>query len=106
MSATKGGLTVKTTVPKSGRPRVRRQGRPSTTAKDKATGNNRNRPMPSSSERKSIEELATEQGVSLEGQLERVLGAGSDLWASDEEFEEFVHAISDRRREGLSLGKR
>jgi hypothetical protein len=106
MSATKGGFTVKTTVSKSGRPRVRRQGKPSTTAKDEATRNNRNRPMLSSSERKSIEELAAEQGVSLEGQLDRVLGAGADLWASDEEFEEFVHGIYDRRREGLNLGKR
>jgi len=56
-------------------------------------------------ERKSIEDLAVEQGVRLEGQLERVLGAGADLWASDEEFEEFVRGIYDRRREGLSLGK-
>jgi hypothetical protein len=33
----------------------------------------------SSSKRKSIEELAAEQGVSLEGQLERVLGADAHL---------------------------
>jgi len=58
-----------------------------------------------SSERKSIAELATEQGVRLEGQLGRIMGAGADLWASDEEFEEFVQGISERRREGLSLGK-
>ena len=57
------------------------------------------------SEPKSIAELAAEQGVRLEGQLERILGAGADLWASDEEFEGFVRGIYDRRREGLSLGK-
>ncbi len=57
------------------------------------------------SERKSIGELAAEQGVRLEGQLERIMGAGVKLWASDEEFEGFVQGIYDRRREGLSLGK-
>ena len=57
------------------------------------------------SERKSISELAAEQGVRLEGQLERIMGAGVNLWASDKEFEGFVQGIYDRRREGLSLGK-
>lgn len=57
------------------------------------------------SARKSIAELAAEQGVMLEGQLERIMGAGADLWASNDEFEEFVQGIYDRRREGLSLAK-
>jgi len=57
------------------------------------------------SERKSIAELAAEQGVRLEGQLERIAGAGVNLWESDKEFEGFVQGIYDRRREGLSLGK-
>lgn len=57
------------------------------------------------SERKSIAELAAEQGVRLEGQLKRIMGAGVNLWASDKEFEGFVQGIYDRRREGLSLGK-
>ncbi|MGO9271330.1 MAG: hypothetical protein ACLQOO_13910 [Terriglobia bacterium] len=57
------------------------------------------------SDRKSIAELAAEQGVRLEGQLERIMGAGAGLWASDKEFEGFVQGIYDRRREGLSLGK-
>ncbi len=56
-------------------------------------------------ERKSIAELAAEQGVRLEGQLERIMSAGVNLWASDMEFEGFVQGINDRRREGLSLGK-
>ena len=57
------------------------------------------------SERKSIAELAAEQGVRLQGQLERIMGSGVNLWASDKEFEGFVQGIYDRRREGLSLGK-
>ncbi|MFZ0960303.1 MAG: hypothetical protein WAO35_05310 [Terriglobia bacterium] len=56
-------------------------------------------------ERKSIAELAAEQGVRLEGQLERIMGAGVNLWVSDKDFEGFVQGIYDRRREGLSLGK-
>ena len=56
-------------------------------------------------ERKSIEQLAAEQGVRLEGQLERIWGAGADLWASDAEFAEFVRGIYDRRKQGLALGK-
>jgi hypothetical protein len=43
--------------------------------------------------------------VRLEGQLERIMGGGANLWASDKEFEGFVQGIYDRRREGLSLGK-
>jgi hypothetical protein len=58
-----------------------------------------------SSGRKSIAELAAEQGVRLEGQLERIMGTGVNLWASDKELEGFVQGIYDRRREGLSLGK-
>jgi hypothetical protein len=60
---------------------------------------------PDSSQRKSIAELAADQGVKLEGQLERIVGAGADLWANDEEFREFVQGIYDRRREGTNLGK-
>jgi len=58
-----------------------------------------------SSERKSIAELAAEQGVRLEGQLEKIIGAGAGLWSSDKEFDGFVQGIYDRRREGLGLGK-
>ncbi|MGO8813918.1 MAG: hypothetical protein ACLQVG_04530 [Terriglobia bacterium] len=58
-----------------------------------------------SSERKSIAELAAEQGVRLEGQVDRIIGAGTGLWASDQEFDEFVQGIYARRREGLNLDK-
>ena len=56
-------------------------------------------------DRKSIEQLAAEQGVAIEGQLDRIMGIGANLWSSDKEFEEFVQGIYDRRRERLSLGK-
>ncbi len=56
--------------------------------------------------RKSIRELAAEQGVMLEGQLERIWGSGAHLWESDEEFERFVQEIYDRRREDRDLSKR
>ena len=97
---------ARVTMAKGPGPKARRHGKPRRGAKRGATGDDGNRPATSSSERKSIEELAAEQGVRLEGQLERILGAGADLWASDEEFEEFVRGIYDRRRQGLGLGKR
>jgi len=97
---------AKATVAMNREPKARRHDKPRTAAKRGAFGNDGNRPATSFSERKSIQELAAEQGVRLEGQLERILGAGADLWASDEEFEEFVRGIYDRRRESLALGKR
>jgi hypothetical protein len=47
---------------------------------------------------KSIEELAREQQVKPIKDITDVLGKGKDLWASDEEFEEFLAGIRDRRR--------
>jgi uncharacterized protein (DUF2384 family) len=85
---------------KVGRPR-----NPKPAPKRVTLGRNGGKSSAGFSERKSIAELAAEQGVRLEGQLERIMGAGVNLWASDEEFEEFVQGIYDRRREGLSLGK-
>ena len=70
-----------------------------------STGRTGVKSPPVFSERKSIAELAAEQGVRLEGQLERIVGAGVNLWASDKEFEGFVQGINIRRREGLKLGK-
>jgi len=97
---------ARTTLAKSRGPKAGRRGEPRATGERGAIGNNGERATMSFSERRSIEELAAEQGVRLEGQLERILGAGADLWASDEDFEEFVRGIYDRRREGLGLGKR
>ena len=47
---------------------------------------------------KSIEELAREQGVKPVARLEDVLGRHADLWESDEDFEQFVNGICERRR--------
>jgi uncharacterized protein (DUF2384 family) len=46
---------------------------------------------------KSTKALAQEQGVPLPQDAAKLLGAGSDLWGSDEEFEEFLQGIQDRR---------
>jgi uncharacterized protein (DUF2384 family) len=85
---------------KVGRPRNPKPG-----SKRATLGRNGGKSSAGFPERKSIAELAAEQGVRLEGQLERIMGAGANLWASDEEFAGFVQGIYDRRREGLSLGK-
>jgi len=53
--------------------------------------------------KKSIEEQMKEQGIEPGMQLEKILGAGKDLWDSDEEFEEFVNGIYARRREDLEM---
>ena len=87
------------------RPKVGRPGSSKSASKRLSIGRTGGKSPAGFSERKSIAELAAEQGVRLEGQLERSMGAGADLWASDKEFEGFVQGIYDRRREGLSLGK-
>jgi len=54
--------------------------------------------------RKSIEELAAEQGTKPT-RLEDILGKGADLWGSDREFEQFVEDIYASRREDRELTK-
>jgi hypothetical protein len=54
--------------------------------------------------RKSIEELAAEQGVKPTT-LEDILGKGADLWENNQEFERFVEDIYARRREDRELAK-
>jgi len=87
------------------RSKVGRLSNSKSASKHTTVGSNAGKLTAGSSERKSIADLAAEQGVRLEGQLGRIMGAGADLWASDREFEEFVQRIYDRRKEGLSLGK-
>ena len=48
---------------------------------------------------KGIEELSEEQGVEPIAKLEQVLGKGSELWDSDEDFELFLAGINERRNE-------
>ena len=78
---------------------------PKPASKRISTGRTRVKSPAGFSERKSIAELAAGQGVRLEGQIERIMGARVNLWTSDKDFEGFVQGIYDRRREGLSLGK-
>jgi len=50
-------------------------------------------------QKKTIEELAAEQGVPLVPNLDALLGAGEDLWADDAEFEAFLGYLEAIRRE-------
>jgi len=54
--------------------------------------------------RKSIEELAAEQGV-RPTRLDDIVGRGADLWESDLELERFVEDIYARRKEDRELAK-
>ncbi len=56
-------------------------------------------------QRKSVEELAAEQGVKPT-RLDDILGKGADLWDSDLELERFVEDIYARRKEDRELAKR
>lgn len=46
---------------------------------------------------KSVQELAADQGIKIPQDKRGLLGACADLWDSDEEFEEFLKGIYDRR---------
>ncbi len=48
---------------------------------------------------RSVEELASLQGVAAPKTLDDVLGKGNDLWEDGADFESFVHGIYERRRE-------
>jgi uncharacterized protein (DUF2384 family) len=84
--------------------KARRRGKRATTAKPGAIGSHGERAPTSFSKRKSVEELAAEQGIKPT-RLEDILGKGADLWESDQEFEQFVEDIYARRREDRELAK-
>ena len=48
---------------------------------------------------KTIEEIAAEQGIGPVTDLDKIIGGGKDLWASDEELDRFLEDIR-RRRQG------
>ena len=50
--------------------------------------------------KKTIEELAAEQGVHPVDQFNALLGKGKTLWKDDAEFEEFLAGIYERRKNG------
>jgi hypothetical protein len=57
---------------------------------------------PAVRQRKSIEQLAAEQGVNPT-RLEDILGKGANLWKSDQQLEQFIEDIYARRREDREL---
>jgi hypothetical protein len=85
-------------------PKLARRRRPRTPVERGATGDNGERAATSFSERKSIEELAAEQGI-RPTRLEDILGKGADLWESDHDLEQFVEDIYARRSEDRELAK-
>jgi hypothetical protein len=42
---------------------------------------------------KPTEQLAREQGITEPQPWDQLTGAGADLWESDEDFEQFLHAL-------------
>jgi uncharacterized protein (DUF2384 family) len=96
---------AKATVTRNRRSKADRQSKPRTASKRATVGSNGGRPATGFSERKSIEELAAEQGIKPT-RLEDILGKGADLWDSDREFEQFVEDIYARRREDRELARR
>ena len=85
-------------------PKVGRPGNLKPAPKRVTTGGAGGKPATGFTERRSIEELAAEQGVKPT-KLEDILGKGADLWESDQEFEGFVEGIYARRREDRELAK-
>ena len=56
-------------------------------------------PMPDAEAK--LRAIAEAQGVVLDGKAwERLLGAGKDLWDSDEDFERFIELLNERRKQG------
>ncbi|MGD0227716.1 MAG: hypothetical protein ABSF71_35825 [Terriglobia bacterium] len=86
------------------RSKVGRPGNLKPASKRVTTGGASGKSATGFSERRSIEELAAEQGVKPT-KLEDILGKGADLWESDQAFERFVEGIYARRREDRELAK-
>lgn len=95
---------AKTALTKSRRGKAKRPERATTASKRNAMGSNGGRLQPAFFERKSIEQLAAEQGVKPT-RLEDILGKGVGLWESDQEFEQFVEDIYARRRQDRELAE-
>ena len=49
---------------------------------------------------KTLQELAAEQGVRPIQDVERFLGQGDDIWASDAEFAQFLEWLQRSRQAG------
>ena len=55
-------------------------------------------PMPDAEER--IRAIMEEQGTQGKATYENFVGAGKDLWDSDEDFERFIELLNERRKQG------
>ena len=53
--------------------------------------------------KRTVDELAAEQGIAVPQQLDEMIGAAAELWHDDRDFDRFVQAIHDARLEGLDL---
>jgi hypothetical protein len=93
---------AKATMTKNRRSKSGRNGNATKARMRSSTPGNGGRLRRSLAERKSIEQLAAEQGVKPT-RLEDILGKGADLWKSDQEFEHFVEDIYSCRREDREL---
>ena len=46
--------------------------------------------------KRTVDELAAEQGIAVPQSLDEMIGAAADLWDDDEDFDRFVQRIQDR----------
>ena len=53
----------------------------------------------------TVDQLAAKQGIVVPQRLNAVIGAASDLWDDDEDFDVFVQGIHDRRLDGAQGSK-
>jgi uncharacterized protein (DUF2384 family) len=95
---------TKTAASKNRGQKAAPRGTPTSSFKVGGISNKKQRTAKSFSARKSIEELAAEQGTAPT-RLEDIWGKGADLWGSDEDLERFVEDIYARRREDRELSK-
>ena len=46
----------------------------------------------------TLDEIAVAQGIIKPQKFDELLGAGKDLWTTDNEFESFVNGVYERRQ--------
>ncbi len=95
---------AKLTTTKNRGPKAPQHDKSTGSARRGAVGSAGESLAPAFSERKSIEDLAAEQGIKPT-RLEDILGKGADLWESNQELEQFVEDIYAHRHEDRELAK-
>ena len=55
--------------------------------------------------KRTVDELAAEQGIAVPQQLDAMIGAAAELWNDDRDFDRFVQAIHDARLERGASGE-